>query len=92
MAFVTLPRLQFRLTLGAVKTFRSSESAERGFCDRCGTALLYDELDADCIDVASATLDAPDQAPPQDQIFAADALSWVDGVPALPSYPAKRTG
>ena len=92
MAFLTLPRAQFRLTAGAPATYRSSDRAARGFCARCGTALLYDEQGADFIDVASATLDQPDQAPPQDQIFAADALAWVDGVPALPSYPRERTG
>lgn len=92
MAFLTLPRVQFRLTSGTPTTFRSSERAERGFCGRCGTALFYDELGADCLDVSSATLDAPNQAPPQDQIFAADAIRWVDGVASLPSYPVERTG
>lgn len=91
MAFLTLPRAQFRLVSGTPTIFRSSDRAQRAFCGRCGSALLYDELGVDYLDVASATLDRPDQTPPQDQIFAADALGWVDGVPSLPSYPAERT-
>jgi len=92
MSFLTLPRAQLRLTAGTPATYRSSERAERGFCASCGTALFYDELGADYLDVSSATLDEPGQAPPSDQIFAADAISWVDAVPALPSYPVERTG
>ena len=92
MSFLTLPRVQFRLTAGAPTTFRSSDRAERAFCVRCGTALLYDELGANYLDVASATLDSPGSAQPSDQIFAADAISWVHSVPALPSYPRNRTG
>ena len=53
---------------------------------------MYDELGADYLDVASATLDSPGRAAPSDQIFAADAISWVHSVPALPSYPRNRTG
>ena len=90
MSFLTMPRAQFRLTDGVPATYRSSDRAERAFCANCGTALLYDELGADLIDVASATLDQPDQAPPQDQIFVADALAWVDGVPGLPAHPRDR--
>lgn len=92
MAFITLPRAQFRLAAGTPATYRSSDLAHRGFCANCGTALFYDEVGADYIDLASATLDDPGRAPPQDQIFSADAISWVDSVPSLPAYPIKRTG
>ena len=90
MSFLSLPRAQFRFTAGLPATYRSSDVAERGFCPRCGSALVYDDGSA-VIDVASATLDAPEKAPPTDQIYAADAISWVHGVPALPSYPRERT-
>ncbi|MBC7433581.1 MAG: GFA family protein, partial [Rubritepida sp.] len=83
MAFLTLPRAQFRFTAAAPATYRSSAGAQRGFCARCGTALLYDD-GTSIIDVASATLDAPEYAPPMDQVYIADAVSWADGVPGLP--------
>ena len=91
MAFLTLPRAKLRFTAGAPAIYRSSARAQRGFCVKCGTALLYDD-GTSIIDVASATLDAPEHAPPVDQIYIADAVSWADGVSGLPSYPGPRGG
>ena len=91
MAFLTLPRGQLRFTAGAPAIYRSSARAQRGFCAKCGTALLYDD-GTSIIDVASATLDEPEHAPPVDQIYIADAVGWADGVPGLPSYPGPRGG
>ncbi|WP_373635809.1 GFA family protein [Yoonia sp. SS1-5] len=41
---VSAPVDQVDLT-GPVKTFRSSDWAERGWCDRCGTSLFYRTTD-----------------------------------------------
>lgn len=77
----------FILSQGSVKTYKSSEKGNRGFCGNCGTTLTFhfDHL-ADEIDVAAATLDDPNKVKPIDHVWTISKLDWVklgDGLPEL---------
>ena len=78
VTWLTVARAAFRFERGSPRIYRSSAAAERGFCGRCGTQLIF-RLDAEpeMIDVTVASLDAPDRHPPDRHIFAADRLSWL---------------
>jgi hypothetical protein len=81
-----------RFTKGNPATFRSSEHVLRGFCATCGTTLTYqDDRQPDEIDIATASLDDPEAAPPQDHTFAGERLSWMRIEDGLPAYPRTRS-
>jgi hypothetical protein len=80
-----------RWTAGAPALHRSSPPVERGFCGACGTQLTYRHDDyRDEIDVATASLDDPELAPPDDHTFASQRLSWLKLADGLPVYPRTR--
>jgi hypothetical protein len=81
-----------RFSQGNPATFHSSEHVLRGFCATCGTTLTYqDDRHPDEIDIATASLDDPEAAPPQDHTFAAQRLSWMRMNDGLPAYPRTRS-
>jgi len=91
VAWFSVPVQSMRFTKGNPATFRSSEQVLRGFCASCGTTLTYQaEGSRDEIDIATASLDDPETAPPRDHTFAGERLSWMhtDG---LPAYPRTRS-
>lgn len=93
VAWFSVPRASLKLISGSPSWFRSSPSAERGFCARCGAALFFRSRElADEIDITIASLEQPGRLPPREQLYAADRLSWVDEVPGLPAFPAARSG
>lgn len=73
---------------GAPVRFESSPGVERHFCGRCGTGLFYRNpaIFPDHVDIQSATLDRPDDLPPQACIQMADAPSWLGAMAALPHF------
>lgn len=91
LAFASLPRAALRFIAEAPTLYRSSSTASRGFCGRCGTALTWqgDTSPAE-IDLAIGTLDHPNAMPPLDQIFAADAVAWAQNLTGLPSHKRHR--
>lgn len=85
-ATVALARL--RVVGGAPRWWRSSATAERGFCDRCGTSLFFRPLSGEpFIDVTVASLDAPAVARPRYAIWTERRQPWIHLDPALPAYP-----
>ena len=67
--------------------FRSSEKAERGFCPRCGSALLFEFVaQADWVDLTVGTFDDPDSLVPTHHIFTSTLVLWVDIQNHLPAY------
>lgn len=56
----SVPEAQFRLvTDQGLRWFRSSVTAERGFCGRCGAALFWRQDGEGRISVAAGALEAP---------------------------------
>lgn len=59
-AATSVPRDRFHLTRGdALKWFRSSDTAERGFCGICSASLFWKPTGEDRISIAAGSLDGP---------------------------------
>jgi hypothetical protein len=76
-AYAPMAREALVFTRGAVKAFRSSEIAERGFCAECGTPLTYRNLTSARISVTICSLDDPNAVTPAFQLDALNAVAWV---------------
>ncbi len=64
--------------------YRGSESARRGFCRICGSALFWKHDDLDTISVMAGAFDAPSGLEGQGHIFVADKGDYYeidDGLP-----------
>lgn len=66
------------------RLFASSNLSQRGFCGDCGTPLSLEDRDDDQVEIATGTLDDPEQAPPSLQINHRNACSFTDGIGTLP--------
>jgi hypothetical protein len=88
-----LPVDRLRITRGAFKVYHSSHGVERRFCDHCGSALFYwSSRTPDMIDVAVATLDLPEDFPPDHHNFAGERIAWLHVDPELPTYEGFTPG
>ncbi len=70
-------------TRGAPTLFRSSNLAQRGFCQNCGTPLFYFGDDGD-YEMAAGALDDPRAAPPTRQLDKHAGLPFLETLPHLP--------
>ena len=92
VAATQLPAAQLRLTASAtLRWYRSSASAERGFCMRCGGNLFWRETapDSTHISIMAGTLDVPTGLRLTQHIFVADKSDYYeinDGVPQSPQW------
>ena len=78
-----------RMTIsGETKEYASSQDARRHFCPECGTSLFYtnEAMFPGAIDVQIATLDDPDELPPQIHVQVAERIGWVKGMQDLPEF------
>ena len=77
----------FELMSGVIKSYKSSENGNRGFCEDCGSTLtFYFDSQPHEMDVSAATLDDPNIIQPKDHVWAKSKLDWVhldDGLPQL---------
>jgi hypothetical protein len=71
-------------TSGTRRLFASSSVSQRGFCGDCGTPLSFENFDDDMVEIATGTLDDPEQAPPTLQINHRYANRFTDGIGGLP--------
>jgi hypothetical protein len=84
-AFVS--REAIMLTHGVPKVYKSSPIVERGFCGDCGTYLLYRPLIPEWSDwmiITIASLDHPENFPPQRHYGIEGRISWFDTADDLP--------
>ena len=87
VTFVGLPRERFRLLSGATTVYRSSETAQRSFCARCGSTLFFEgDRWADEIHVSRASL--PDAAPlrPHGHAYFDHGAPWMRWGDDLPRF------
>jgi hypothetical protein len=91
LTFARYAKDQVEFMSGAPAWYRSSDSAERGFCPGCGGALAYREVrHSDFIWVTVATMDNPRDMAPQYHIFADSMLPWLrvdDDLPRHAQWP-----
>ncbi len=92
VAWLTVPLETWEILCGSTNAFRSAEHVERQFCSQCGSPLTYWSASSPVtIDITVATLDHPDEYPPEDHIWMEDALSWDHPNDGLACHPRERT-
>jgi hypothetical protein len=88
VAWFEFERRGFEWLSGVVRSFRSSPSVVRTFCERCGTALTYaNEGAPERMEVTTATLDEPGRYPPTREVWLSHRIGWQPLNPALTHYP-----
>ena len=73
-------------TSKSLRWFVSSETAERGFCARCGSSLFWRERDSDHVSVMAGALDTPTALRLTHHIFVADKADYVELTDGLPKH------
>lgn len=92
VAWFSARRADFRFIRGEPARFASSEQVVRGFCPHCGTTLSFEDARwPEELDIASASLDEPERAPPADHTFVRSRLGWMKLEDGLPAYPTTRS-
>jgi hypothetical protein len=56
--------------------YKSSDTAERGFCGRCGSNLFWKQAGRDAISITAGTLDTPTNLAVEQHIFVADKSDY----------------
>lgn len=79
---------QVTVLSGDLTTYEGKTGSLRQFCPKCGTGLFFRNEDVlpGIVDVQSATLDNPEEAPPQAQIQCAERISWMQDLSGLPEF------
>jgi hypothetical protein len=91
VAWATVGRDSFRVLTGTLRSFASSPTVVRQFCELCGSPLTYWNAGwPDQIDVTIATLDQADDVPPEEHLWMEAASSWDRPVDGLPQQPRSR--
>ena len=79
----------FTLVAGeGLRWYRSSASAERGFCKRCGSNLFWRTTHRADLSIMAGTLDVPTGLQPQAHIFVADKSDYYSLNDGLPQHAA----
>lgn len=88
VAWIGVTADDFAIEQGEPEEYRSSSDTRRYFCPRCGTGLWYINQDVSpgMIDIQTATLDDPEEFPPDKHVQMAEALSWEAGLHTLPHH------
>ncbi|HKX80185.1 MAG TPA: GFA family protein [Novosphingobium sp.] len=78
----------FAVTQGDPVTRNSSGATMRSFCGDCGTGLYYRNAEylPGLVDITTATLDTPDDLPPQAHIQVAERIAWMATMHELPEF------
>lgn len=85
ITWVTVAKADLEYAAGQPAAFRSSAGAQREFCGRCGTQLVFRADRGETLDIAAATLDAPDAVRPDANTWVVSRRAWAHGFdPALP--------
>ena len=88
VTWITVPTERFSFTRGQAAVYKSSAEAERRFCATCGAQLTFwSSRHPDHIDVTVATLDRPEDHPPDRHIWTASRIAWLHLDEDLPRHP-----
>lgn len=69
----------------SLKWFRSSEGAERGFCETCGSNLFWHPIGSDAMSITAGSLDAPTGLAIEKHIFVGDKSDYYQIQDNLPT-------
>jgi hypothetical protein len=85
--------LQENVTIlgSTLKWFRSSETAERGFCSNCGSNLFWRRFQAPHISIWAGTIDGPSGLKTESQLYPEAAGDYYElpNVPVIPQSHLK---
>jgi hypothetical protein len=79
----------FAWTRGEPTWFQSSNKVRRGFCDHCGTPLVYD-WGGPALELAIGAFDEPERVSPTIQVGLEHRMSWFAGLAGLPTRTGKE--
>jgi hypothetical protein len=89
-AMTSAPSADIELTSAeSLAWYKSSDTAERGFCSRCGGNLFWKQVGRDDISITAGTLDDPTHLAIVKHIFVADKSDYYtinDDVPKKPHW------
>jgi hypothetical protein len=91
-AFVTFPCANVTFSGAEPTLYRSSEIAFRGFCPKCGSALVWQRVNADKIDILVGSLDQPARVQPREHLWTENAIAWLHIDDKLPRHKRHRGG
>lgn len=84
---------QVTLTKGdALRWYRSSDKADRGFCGNCGSSLFWRLTDADSVAIAAGALDEPTGLELVGHIFCESKGDYYEITDDLTKYPGSSHG
>jgi hypothetical protein len=87
LAWLTVPVEGFAYSAGEAAVFPSSSHSQREFCSRCGTQLAFRrQRDARTVDLTLASLDDPQQVPPEYHIWRQSRIGWFETADRLPRH------
>lgn len=75
---------------GALRWYRSSDAARRGFCSRCGSSLFWKHDERFYTAIMAGTLDGATGLGVEAHIFIADKGDYYPLDPDVPHYPGTR--
>lgn len=75
---------------GALKWYRASPQAQRGFCSVCGSALFWKADESDRIAILAGSLDQPTGLRFDHHIFVADKGDFYELLDGLPQHTASH--
>src|SRR5438105_875963 len=79
VAWITVERSNFVLEKGQPRRYRTDTGAYRTFCEFCGTSITYEQgRRPGEIDITTASLDHPENFPPNRDVFPEEKLPWVN--------------
>jgi len=88
VAMTTVPEAALTFTSSdTLRWYRSSEAAERGFCQRCGGNLFWRAVAGDSISVAAGTLDTPTGLSIHKHIYVEDKGDYYVIADTAPTFP-----
>ena len=70
-----------------LRWYRSSDKASRGFCQRCGSNLLWRPEGEDYVSIWAGTLDQPTGLSAAEHIYVDDAGDYYEITDGLPQHP-----
>ena len=73
-----------------VRWYRSSDSARRGFCSNCGSALFWQSDGADYISIMAGAFDMPADLKPGCHIYCSDKADFYTLTDDLPKFDGNR--
>jgi len=89
--FTVVPDSQFKWLKKPSGLIAFSDTAQRVFCDQCGTYLKWEGVDsADEAEINAMTLDDPSVFKVDEEIFVRSRLSWIKPLEGVPQYEAGR--